>query len=77
MLGMWSTLKGMTAMMLGGLGSLPGAVLGALLLGQIEAHAQWFAGPLWRDLLAYALLFALLAVRPAGLWPTNAAASRG
>jgi branched-chain amino acid transport system permease protein len=77
MLGMWSTLKGMIAMMLGGLGSLPGAVLGALLLGQIEAHAQWFAGPLWRDLLAYALLFALLAVRPAGLWPTNAAASRG
>jgi branched-chain amino acid transport system permease protein len=72
MLGMWSTLKGMIAMMIGGLGSLPGAVLGALLLGQIEAHAQWFVGPLWRDLVTYGLLFALLALRPAGLWSLGA-----
>ncbi len=64
MLGMWSTLKGMLAMMLGGLGSLPGAVLGGLALGLLEAHAHWFFGPQLRDFLAYLLLFALLAVRP-------------
>jgi len=64
MLGMWSTLKGLLAMMLGGLGSLPGAVLGGLALGLPEAHSQWFLGPQWRDLLAYLLLFVLLAVRP-------------
>jgi branched-chain amino acid transport system permease protein len=69
MLGMWSTLKGMLAMMLGGLGSLPGAVLGGLVLGMIEAHSQWYLGPQSRDLLAYLLLFVLLALRPAGLWP--------
>jgi branched-chain amino acid transport system permease protein len=64
MLGMWSTLKGMLAMMLGGLGSLPGAVIGGLALGLIEAHSQWYLGPQVRDFLAYLLLFVLLAARP-------------
>jgi branched-subunit amino acid ABC-type transport system permease component len=64
MLGMWSTLKGMLAMMLGGLGSLPGAVAGGLALGLIEAHAHWFLGPQLRDFVVYLLLFALLALRP-------------
>jgi branched-chain amino acid transport system permease protein len=68
MLGMWSTLKGMIAMMLGGLGSLPGAVVGGLALGLIESHSQSFFGPQYRDLIAYLILFVLLAVRPAGLW---------
>jgi branched-chain amino acid transport system permease protein len=64
MLGMWSTLKGMLAMMLGGLGSLPGAVAGGLALGLIEAHSQWYLGPQLRDFIAYLLIFALLAARP-------------
>jgi branched-subunit amino acid ABC-type transport system permease component len=77
MLGMWSTLKGLLAMMLGGLGSLPGAVLGGLALGLIEAHSQWFFGPQARDLVAYLLLFALLAARPAWMtrWTTIRSAS--
>jgi branched-subunit amino acid ABC-type transport system permease component len=73
MLGMWSTLKGLLAMMLGGLGSLPGAVLGGLALGLIEAHSQWFFGPQWRDLIAYLLLFVLLAARVP--WMTTRSAS--
>jgi branched-chain amino acid transport system permease protein len=64
MLGMWSTLKGLLAMMLGGLGSLPGAVLGALALGLIEAHSQWLLGPQLRDFVAYLILFILLAMGP-------------
>jgi branched-subunit amino acid ABC-type transport system permease component len=63
MLGMWSTLKGLLAMMLGGLGSIPGAVLGGLALGLLEAHSQWYLGPQLRDLIAYLLLFVLLAAR--------------
>ena len=70
MLGMWSTLKGLLAMMLGGLGSLPGAILGGLALGLVEAHSQWFFGPQARDLIAYLLLFLLLAWRPR--WMTTA-----
>jgi len=63
MLGMWATLKGLLAMMLGGLGSLPGAVIGGLALGLLEAHSQWYLGPQMRDLIAYLLLFVLLAAR--------------
>jgi branched-subunit amino acid ABC-type transport system permease component len=73
MLGMWSTLKGLLAMMLGGLGSLPGAVLGGLALGLLEAHSQWFLGPQARDLIAYALLLILLAARAP--WMTTRSAS--
>jgi branched-chain amino acid transport system permease protein len=67
MFGMWATFKGLIAMMLGGLGSIPGALLGGLLLGIIEAQAQWYFGPQIRDLLAYAVLFLVLIVRPTGL----------
>ncbi len=68
MLGMWATLKGMIAMMLGGLGSLPGAVIGGLVLGTIEAHSQWYLGPQYRDLITYFILFLCLWLRPAGLF---------
>ena len=63
MFGMWATFKGLVAMMLGGLGSIPGAVLGGLALGVIEAHGQWYLGPQLRDLLVYALLFLCLVLR--------------
>ena len=77
MLGMWSTIKGMLAMMLGGLGSLPGAVAGGLVLGLVEAHSQWYFGPQMRDLIAYLLIFVLLALRPAWMtrWTTTRSAS--
>jgi branched-subunit amino acid ABC-type transport system permease component len=64
---MWATLKGLIAMMIGGLGSIPGAVLGGLLLGVVEAHSQWYFGPQIRDLVAYLVLFAFLIARPGGL----------
>jgi len=77
-LGMWATLKGMLAMMIGGLGSLPGAVLGGFLLGLLESHSQWYLGPQSRDLIAYLLLFTLLALRPGGLasWMTRWTSTR-
>jgi branched-chain amino acid transport system permease protein len=67
MFGMWATIKGLIAMMIGGLGSIPGAILGGLLLGVIEAHSQWYFGPHIRDLFAYLALFACLVLRPGGL----------
>ena len=67
MFGMWATIKGLIAMMIGGLGSIPGAILGGLLLGVIEAHSQWYFGPQIRDLFAYLALFACLVLRPGGL----------
>jgi branched-subunit amino acid ABC-type transport system permease component len=67
MFGMWATLKGLIAMMIGGLGSIPGAIIGGLLLGVIETHSQWYFGPQIRDLSAYMLLFVCLVLRPGGL----------
>ena len=65
--GLWATFKGLIAMMLGGMGSLPGAILGGLLLGVVEAHALWYLGAEYRDLSAFLLLFAMLVSRPGGL----------
>jgi len=61
--GLWATVKGLTAMLLGGAGSLPGAVLGGLVLGVAETETLTFWGGQWRDLVAYALLFAVAAAR--------------
>jgi branched-chain amino acid transport system permease protein len=68
MFGMWSTMKGLVAMMLGGLGSIPGAVAGGLLLGLVEAASQALFGPQVRELIAYGLLFLVLVLRPGGLF---------
>ncbi|MBM3601581.1 MAG: branched-chain amino acid ABC transporter permease [Alphaproteobacteria bacterium] len=67
MFGMWATFKGLIAMMIGGLGSVGGAVLGGLVLGIVEVHSQWHFGPQARDLIVFVLLFVCLVLRPGGM----------
>ena len=52
---------------LGGLGSLPGTLIGAMLLGIVESFTSTFYGPSWAPAVAFGLLLLTLAVRPAGL----------
>ncbi len=52
---------------LGGLGSLPGMVIGALLLGIVESVTATFYGPSWAPAVSFGLLLLTLAFRPAGL----------
>ena len=52
---------------LGGLGSLPGALIAAMLLGIIESLTSTFYGPSWAPAVAFGLLLLTLALRPAGL----------
>jgi branched-chain amino acid transport system permease protein len=52
---------------LGGMGSLPGTVIAALLLGIIESFTATFYGPSWAPAVAFGFLLITLAVRPAGL----------
>ncbi len=52
---------------LGGLQSLPGMLIGAMLLGIIESITATFYGPSWAPAVAFGLLLLTLAVRPAGL----------
>ncbi|HEY2137708.1 MAG TPA: branched-chain amino acid ABC transporter permease [Xanthobacteraceae bacterium] len=52
---------------LGGLGSLPGTLIGAMLLGLVESFTATFYGPSWAPAVGFGLLLLTLAVRPAGL----------
>jgi branched-chain amino acid transport system permease protein len=52
---------------LGGMGSLPGTVIAALLLGVVESITATFYGPSWAPAVAFGFLLVTLAVRPAGL----------
>jgi branched-chain amino acid transport system permease protein len=51
----------------GGLGSLPGTVLGAMVLGILESFTATFYGPSWAPAVAFGVLLLTLAFRPAGL----------
>jgi branched-chain amino acid transport system permease protein len=61
------TLTAFIIVIVGGLASLPGALLGGLLIGVSEALAAVWIAPSAKSLLSYALLIAVLLVRPAGL----------
>jgi branched-chain amino acid transport system permease protein len=52
---------------LGGLGSLPGAALGALLMGLAETMTTTYIGPEWATAVPYVVIFVILLVRPQGL----------
>lgn len=59
-------LRGLAVIVLGGLGSIPGAVLGGLVIGLVEAFVPGeYSG--YKDAVAFAILFVMLLVRPQGL----------
>ena len=59
--------KGFSAAMLGGIGSLPGAVVGGLALGLLEAFGSFYISSDFKDAIAFAVLLAILFARPSGL----------
>lgn len=62
------TVKGLIVTVIGGLGSIPGAIVAGLLVGGIENVVQFFRGVSERDLYVMMLLFAFLVFRPGGLF---------
>jgi branched-chain amino acid transport system permease protein len=60
-------IKGFTGAVIGSLLSVPGAVLGALLLGVVENVGIWWLPSGYKDAIAFALLFAFLLFRPQGI----------
>lgn len=66
-LGTFYTNKAFICAVFGGLGSLPGAVLGAMILGVSEAMISAYISTSFRDLFAYILLIAILLIRPQGV----------
>lgn len=61
------TIKAFIAAVVGGLGSLPGAVLGAFVLGITETFASAFVSSAFRDLFSFALMILIIVIRPGGL----------
>lgn len=66
-IGSWAILKAFVAILLGGLGSLSGAVVGGLLLGQIESFVSTFVGTTASDLSSFVAVMLLLLFRPSGI----------
>jgi branched-chain amino acid transport system permease protein len=60
-------LKAFIAAILGGIGNIPGAMLGGMLLGVVETLASGYVSPQWKDVIAYAALIVILIARPTGL----------
>ena len=60
-------LKAFTAVILGGIGNIPGAMLGGLLLGLMEALFEGFVSGAWKNVFVFLILIIILIVRPTGL----------
>ena len=67
-MGFMAGLKAFAAAVLGGIGSLPGALLGGLVVGVSESMAATFLGSTYRDSIAFIILIIVLIVRPHGLF---------
>jgi len=63
-----ATLKGVVAVVIGGVGNIPGAIAGSMLLGLTESYGVALFGTPYRNLFAFLLLIAVLVWRPNGLF---------
>jgi branched-chain amino acid transport system permease protein len=66
-MGMNAILKGIIASIIGGIGSIPGAVLGGFFLGIVENLGIWKIQAGWKDTISFAVLIIFLLFRPGGI----------
>ncbi len=66
-IGFMAGVKAFTAAVLGGIGNIPGAVLGALVLGLAESFAAGYVSSAYEDVFAFGVLVLILILRPSGL----------
>ena len=66
-MGFQNGLYAFTAAVLGGIGSIPGAVLGGLVIGLVRALASAYVGERWTGAIVFAILIVILVFRPEGL----------
>jgi branched-chain amino acid transport system permease protein len=66
-MGVMPGLKAFTAAVLGGIGNIPGAVIGALIMGQAETMTAAYLSSTYRDGIAFLILIVVLLVRPTGI----------
>jgi len=66
-------LKGLAVIIVGGMGSIPGALLGGMIVGLAEVLTIAHIGSTWRDVVTFGLLVGILVLRPQGLFGTRRA----
>jgi len=64
--------KGLAVLILGGLGNIPGAMVGGLILGVAEVFSVAYGASTFRDAIAFGLIILLLFLRPQGLFGSQA-----
>ena len=67
LMGFQTGLKGFTAAVIGGIGSIPGAMLGGLVLGIAESLTQGYVSTQWSDLVVFSILILFMLIRPTGI----------
>ena len=67
-IGFTAGLRAFTAAVLGGIGNVPGAMIGGILIGLIEAYGGQFIATEWADVIIFSILVLVLVFRPAGLF---------
>lgn len=72
LMGVLPGLKAFVAAVLGGIGIIPGAMVGGLVLGVVETVVSALGYSLWRDAAAFVILILILILRPAGIFGKNA-----
>lgn len=70
-MGMMPGLKGFVAAVLGGIGSIPGAMAGGVLLGMAEVMGVALLRSEWRDAIAFGILALVLLLKPSGIFGRN------
>jgi len=68
-------LKAFVIIILGGMGSVPGAIVGGLIIGLAESFGAFYVSPDYQDLIAFVLLVVILSLRPQGLFSKEMRAS--
>lgn len=71
LMGIIPGLKAFVAAVLGGIGIIPGAMVGGLVLGLVEAAVSGLGASTWRDAVAFLILIIVLIVKPSGLFGKN------
>jgi branched-chain amino acid transport system permease protein len=71
LMGIIPGMKAFVAAVLGGIGIIPGAMVGGLFLGLVEAFVSWAGYSTWRDAVTFAILIIVLIVKPSGLFGKN------
>jgi branched-chain amino acid transport system permease protein len=66
-MGILPGLKAFVAAVLGGIGNIPGAAIGGMIIGLLETFVTGYIAPTYRDAIAFAILILILLFKPTGL----------